>query len=132
MTALRLDVPELRSGGPATAQSCPQVYAARARPCAGHCFGGKRPQTVIVSGVAVRRIFCLLLAAGLLGLAMLFALAFHERYWRWRDCFNELGRCFDPESESVMTDAAFVWGVMAAVSFGLSVMAFLLRGRRSR
>jgi hypothetical protein len=102
------------------------------RPRAGHCFGRKRPQTVIVSGVAVRRIVCLLSAAGLFGLVVLFALAFHERYWRWRDCFNELGRCYDPETQSVMTDAGFVWGLMAAASFGLSVMAFLLRGRRSQ
>jgi hypothetical protein len=25
------------------------------------------------------------------GLAGLFGFAFYDRYWRWRDCFNELG-----------------------------------------
>ena len=31
-----------------------------------------------------------------------FGLLFYERYWRWHDCFNELGRCFDPESQDVI------------------------------
>jgi hypothetical protein len=37
-----------------------------------------------------------LLGGALVGLGLLFAAAFYDRYWRWRDCFNELGRCFDP------------------------------------
>jgi len=78
----------------------------------------------------VGRIVCLVSAAGLFGFAVLFALTFHERYWRWRDCFNELGRCYDPQTQSVMTDAGFVWGLMAAASFGLAIIVFLLRGRR--
>jgi hypothetical protein len=77
----------------------------------------------------MRRIACLV-SASLLGFAILFALAFHERYWRWRACFNELGRCYDPETQSVMTDAAVVWGLMAVAAFALSVAVFLLRGRR--
>jgi glucan phosphoethanolaminetransferase (alkaline phosphatase superfamily) len=40
-----------------------------------------------------------------LGLALASAFMFHERYWRWRDCFNELGRCYDT-NEGVMTDTA--------------------------
>jgi hypothetical protein len=79
----------------------------------------------------VRRIISLLSAAGLFGFAILFALAFHERYWRWRACFNELGRCYDPETQTVMTDAAFVWGLMAAAAFGLSVITLVLGRRRS-
>lgn len=45
----------------------------------------------------LRRIF----GAALIGLGVLFALAFDFRYWRWRDCFNELGRCYDPVSQDV-------------------------------
>jgi hypothetical protein len=28
-------------------------------------------------------------------LGALFAVAYHDRYWRWRECFNELGRCVE-------------------------------------
>jgi hypothetical protein len=76
------------------------------------------------------RIVSVLLAACALGFAALFGWAFYERYWRWRDCFNELGRCYDPASQTVMTDAGFVWGLMAAVALGLALVLWLLgRGR---
>jgi hypothetical protein len=79
----------------------------------------------------MRRTFCSLSALLLFGFALLFAAAFYDRYWRWRDCFNELGRCYDPATQTVMTDAAFVWGVMAAMAFMLSALMFMLRGRVS-
>jgi hypothetical protein len=68
----------------------------------------------------LRRIF----GAALIVLGVLFALAFEARYWRWRDCFNELGRCFDPVSQDVyLEQAGMVWGGLAAISllagFGL-------------
>jgi hypothetical protein len=75
------------------------------------------------------RIVCSLIAACALCCALLFGWAFYERYWRWRDCFNELGRCYDPGSQTVMTDAGFVWGLMAAVAFGVAI-AFWSLGRR--
>ncbi|MBR0825338.1 hypothetical protein JQ596_07310 [Bradyrhizobium manausense] len=57
------------------------------------------------------------LAAVLVALGVLFALAFEARYWRWRDCFNELGRCYDPVSQDVYLEkAGMVWGGLAAVS----------------
>ena len=40
-------------------------------------------------------------AAALIVSGVLFALAFEARYWRRRDCFNELGRCYDPVSQDV-------------------------------
>ena len=53
----------------------------------------------------------------LIGLGVLFALAFEARYWRWRDCFNELGRCYDPVSQDVyLEQAGLVWGGLAAIS----------------
>ena len=73
----------------------------------------------------VRRLF----AACALCFAALSGWAFYERYWRWRDCFNELGRCYDPASQIVMTDAGFVWGLMAVVAFGLA-LALRMLGRR--
>jgi len=76
------------------------------------------------------RIVCSLLAACALCFAVLFGWLFYEFYWRWRDCFNELGRCFNPASHTVMTDAAFVWGPMAVVAFGLALVLRMLGRRR--
>jgi hypothetical protein len=76
------------------------------------------------------RIVCFLFAACALCFAALLGWAFYERYWRWRDCFNELGRCYDPVSQTVATDAGFVWGLMAVVAFGLALVLWMLGRRR--
>jgi len=58
-----------------------------------------------------------ILAAALVAMGVLFALAFEARYWRWRDCFNELGRCYDPVSQDVyLEQAGLVWGGLAAIA----------------
>ena len=61
---------------------------------------------------------------------MIFATAFYWRYWLWRGCFNELGRCYDPVGQEVyLEQAGIVWG-------GLTLMClipgtiFLLRAWR--
>ena len=47
---------------------------------------------------------------------MLLAAAFYDRYWRWRDCFNDLGRCYDPVSQNVyLEQAGLVWGGLAVI-----------------
>jgi len=72
-----------------------------------------------------------LLGAALIGLGVLFALAFEARYWRWRDCFNELGRCYDPVSQDVyLEQAGLVWGSLAGLSLlaGFGLVASLRRG----
>ncbi len=75
---------------------------------------------------AVRR----LLGIVLVGSGTLAALAFHDRYWRWRDCFNELGRCFDPVSQDVyLEQAGLVWGGLAALFLSTGVI-LLVRARR--
>ncbi|TFV45194.1 hypothetical protein [Bradyrhizobium niftali] len=69
--------------------------------------------------------------AALIGLGVLFALAFEARYWRWRNCFNELGRCYDPVSQDVyLEQAGMVWGGLAAIS--LLVGLGLVMGLRRR
>ena len=58
------------------------------------------------------------------------ALAFEARYWRWRDCFNELGRWYDPVSQDVyLEQAGMVWGGLAAMSLlaGIGLVASLRR-----
>ena len=61
----------------------------------------------------------------------LFGLAFYERYWRWRDCFNELGRCYDAASGEVFLDqAGIVWGGLTAICFAIAIV-LLVRKRRN-
>jgi hypothetical protein len=68
----------------------------------------------------------------LTGMGVLFALAYYGRYWRWRDCFNELGRCYDPVSQDVyLEQAGLVWGGFAAI-FLLAGLGLLMRRRGRR
>ena len=49
--------------------------------------------------------------------AAFFAFAYYDRYFKWRDCFNEQGRCFDPETASVYVEqAGMVWALMFALT----------------
>jgi hypothetical protein len=62
--------------------------------------------------------------------AVLFGLAWYDRYWRWRDCFNELGRCYDPASEQVFLEqAGVVWGSLAVICLLASAL-FVWRALR--
>ncbi len=72
----------------------------------------------------------LMLSLVSLGLAGLFALAFYDRYWRWRDCFNELGRCYDEVSQQVyLEQAGIAWGSLTLVSLTVALL-LLIRLRR--
>jgi hypothetical protein len=73
----------------------------------------------------------LLAGSCLAGLAGLFGLAFYERYWRWRDCFNELGRCYDPQSQEVFLEqSGIAWASLALAGFAGALVLFI-RIRRS-
>ena len=65
-------------------------------------------------------------------MAALFGLAFHLQYWRWRDCFNELGRCYDPvDSVVYLEQSGMIWGGLAFMSASFALALWLL-GRRRR
>lgn len=60
--------------------------------------------------------------------------AFYERYWRVRDCFNELGRCWDEVNQEVLLEqAGIIWGSAAVLGVVLALPALvgLLRPRKS-
>jgi len=68
--------------------------------------------------------------AVLLGFVALFGFAYYDRYYRWRDCFNDLGRCYDPQTGMVYVEqAGFVWMLLALLCLGLVVMVLFLRNR---
>jgi hypothetical protein len=64
------------------------------------------------------------------GLAAVFTYAWYDRYWLWRACFNELGRCYDPESQQVFLEqAGLVWGLFTGISL-LLLALFTWRASR--
>jgi len=68
----------------------------------------------------------------LTGLGALLAITFYDRYWRWRDCFNEFGRCFDPISQDVyLEQSGGVYGSLAALFLGLG-LGLLIKALRRR
>ncbi len=58
------------------------------------------------------------------------AFVYRDRYWRWRDCFNELGRCYagDPP-EVFLEQAGLVWG-MFTLLFLAAALPFLWPRRK--
>ncbi len=80
--------------------------------------------------VAPMRWFRYLIAIVLIALGLAATALFYDRYWRWRDCFNELGRCFDPVSQDVyLEQSGLVWGSFATLFFATALV--LLAFRRS-
>jgi hypothetical protein len=61
-----------------------------------------------------------------------FAWVFYERYWRWADCFNELGRCYDTDAGVMVSQAAFIWGMPTLIcAFLLALSLWQLLSRRT-
>ena len=63
------------------------------------------------------------LGIGLIGFAF-FLWCFYIRYYKWRDCFNELGRCYDPDgSMQVYTTAGIWWGWISVAFLAIAVVS---------
>lgn len=57
-----------------------------------------------------------------LGLAFVFGYLYYVNYFKWRDCFNELGRCFDDDAGIVyLEQSGAVWSLLAVLAFGAGV-----------
>ena len=68
--------------------------------------------------------------AVLLGFVALFGFAYYDRYYRWRDCFNELGRCYDSQTGMVYVEqAGLVWMTLALLCLGLLIGVVYVRKR---
>lgn len=59
---------------------------------------------------------------------------FYELYWRWRDCFNEQGRCFVAEESVVYTDNSAFWllpfGIFLLIGFLNAFLFYRLESTR--
>lgn len=57
-----------------------------------------------------------------LGLAAIFGFLFYVQYFKWRKCFNELGRCYDGETGTVyLEQSGQVWLSLAVLALGISL-----------
>ena len=64
-----------------------------------------------------------ILALAALVAATFSAFMWWERYGRWRDCFNEIGRCFDAETGQVYLEQSGVaWGALALLLLALALV----------
>ncbi|WP_422027383.1 hypothetical protein [Roseovarius sp.] len=60
-----------------------------------------------------------------LGLSGAFGYLCYVQYFRWRHCFNELGRCFDAESGVVYREqSGLAWLSLALLSLGAALYLF--------
>ncbi|MFT5787120.1 MAG: hypothetical protein ACI9KK_002482 [Ascidiaceihabitans sp.] len=50
------------------------------------------------------------------GMSVILYLAYYNQYFRWRSCFNELGRCFDDNTGAVYQEqSGLAWLSMAVL-----------------
>ncbi len=51
---------------------------------------------------------------------------YYEQHWRWKDCFNEQGRCFDNDTGLIyLQQAGITWITLAIGFLALAILLFL-------
>lgn len=76
-----------------------------------------------------RQIFRRLNGAALLCVAAFFLYAYYIQYFKWRDCFNDQGRCFDSETSTVyLEQSGPIWLGIGLLTLGFAL--WLLRPNR--
>lgn len=79
--------------------------------------------------ILIRTIFILIS----IGSSCLFGFFYYSQYFIWRDCFNELGRCYDPESGVVyLEQAGGIWLSLALLALGIALLLIWRRRRKRR
>lgn len=64
----------------------------------------------------------LILALLLFGLCAAFGYAYHTQYFKWRKCFNDMGRCFDADTGTVyLQQSGAIWLLLAALTLGAAL-----------
>lgn len=59
------------------------------------------------------------LASLLFGMFVLFGYVYYTQYVRWHDCFNEAGRCFDPQNGVVyLEQSGITWITLTLLALG--------------
>jgi hypothetical protein len=66
-------------------------------------------------------------------LAALCGLAYYHSYFKWRDCYNDLGRCYDSESGIVyLEQAGVVWTLFGILFLIPALVLWFKRPKSSR
>ena len=56
------------------------------------------------------------------GSAVLFCFAYYDSYFKWRSCFNELGRCFDSDTGVVhLEQSGVAWLTLAVLASSIAL-----------
>ena len=72
-------------------------------------------------------------AAILLWLSIIFGYFYYVGYWERRDCFNEMGRCFDADSGVVyLEQSGAIWLFATVLAFGSCLYQLLRLGYSKR
>lgn len=51
------------------------------------------------------------------GFLAIFGFAYYHQYFKWRDCFNDLGRCYDSDTATVyLEQSGIVWLSLALIA----------------
>jgi len=67
-------------------------------------------------------VFRKLISLVFLGLAAIFCFFFYVQHFKWRKCFNELGRCYDGETGTVyLEQSGQVWLLLTVLALGISL-----------
>lgn len=57
-----------------------------------------------------------------LGFAGVFGFAYHQQYFKWRACFNDLGRCYDSEAGVVYLEhSGMIWLSLAVIATAIGL-----------
>lgn len=59
----------------------------------------------------------------LFGLSVLFGYLYYGQYYRWRDCFDEAGRCFDAQYGVVhLEQSGMTWATLTVLTVTAAIL----------